>query len=372
MAKNQTPLFQLTSFESVSIQRKFSILFLIASIVPMALLDYVYLSSFKIGHVDIPNTGLSIAMFFMAVGVLVGYFSIRSLLVKITNISNQHRKAIEPFLSKETIEELRQGEDEIVVLGRSFAAVIKQLEKDIKELEIKNEKLKTLDQLKDEFVNNVSHELRVPLTIIQESVCQISEGIYGAPNEGQLKYLNMCLRNIHRLSGLIDNLLDIAKIEQGKFEIVKKNIDLLEVVKEVIQDFTPKAIKKGLDLELHCAVDKIKVFADRDKIVQVLLNLVGNAYKFTNSGYIRIFIREDEHFVECCVEDSGPGIAPEELSNLFSKFHQIRPQASLKERGTGLGLVICKNIIELHKGNIFAQSVKLKGARFTFTLPRMK
>ncbi len=361
---------RIVPFEETSVQRKFTIIFLIISIIPMVLLYYVYLKNTGIGYVNIPTTGFTIAMNFMVIGVLVGYFFIRSLLVKINDISNKNRKAIEPFLSPEVINELGHGENEIVVLGRSFSAVIKQLEKDINELREKNEKLKSLDQLKDDFVSNVSHELRTPLTIIQESISQVSEGMYGSPNEQQLKYLNMSLKNVERLRELIDNLLDLSKMEKGRLEIVKKNVDLVEIVKEVISDFMPKIQKKGLEIRCNCPAKKVEVFADKAKIIQVLFNLLSNACKFTDKGHIEISVKQTDRLVECGVADTGLGITPENLPNLFSKFYQVRQQISPKEKGTGLGLVICKNIVELHNGKIFVESIKSKGTKFTFTLPK--
>lgn len=164
----------------------------------------------------------------------------------------------------------------------------KQLEDNINELKKKNEELKTLDQLKDDFVNNVSHEFRLPLTIIQESIRQISEKMFGEVNEEQMRYLNMSLRNIDRLKALIDNILDISKIKRGKFDLIKKNIDLGTIINEVASDFSQKIEKKGLAIKVDLQSQPLKTLADKDKITQVLINLVGNACKFTNKGCIEI------------------------------------------------------------------------------------
>ncbi len=355
-------LFFIASLEDVSVLRKFAILFLISSIIPMVLLYYAYFKKTNIG---------TIAMFLMAIGILIGYFSIRSLLNKAITIANENRKAIEPFLSPETVKELNQGENELVVLSRTFSAVTKQLEANINELKIKNEELKTLDQLKDDFVNTVSHEFRLPLTIIQESTRQMAEGMLGEINASQQKYCNMSLRNINRLKALIDNMLDISKIEKGKLEIVKKNVDLKEIIEEVISDFSQRIEKKGLNIKSNLPAHSIEIPVDKDKITQVLLNLVGNAYKFTEKGSIEISLVENEKFIECTVKDSGVGIAPQNLPHLFSKFHQIGQREGHQEKGTGLGLVISKLIIELHNGQIYVESTEGSGTQFTFTLPKL-
>ncbi len=354
-------LFFVTSIEEVSVLRKFAILFLLSSIIPMSLLYYVYFKNTKIGIIP---------MVLMVFGVLIGYFSVRSILIKATGIAKENRKAIEPFLSPETVKELNQGENELVVLSRTFSAVTKQLEANINELKIKNEELKALDELKDDFVNTVSHEFRLPLTIVQESIRQIAEGMFGEVNEEQQKYFNMSLRNIHRLKALIDNMLDITKIEKGKLEIFKKNIDLGEIIKEVMSDFSHKIEQKGLSISSDLPPQKVEILADKDKITQVLINLVGNACKFTEKGEIKISLRDNGGFIECSIEDSGIGIAPKDIPLLFSKFHQLGRSKGQQEKGTGLGLVISKYIIELHNGQITVESKEGVGTKFAFTLPK--
>jgi len=362
MRPKNKPLIIITPLEQVSILRKFAILFLISSIVPLALLYYVYIKS--------ANIGLA-AMVIMIIGVLIGYFAIRSLLIKAVTIAKENRKAIEPFLSPETVKELNEGQNELVVLSRTFSAITKQLEANINELRVKNEELKAFDQLKDDFVYTVSHEFRLPLTIIQESIRQVSEGMFGPVNEKQQKYFTMSLRNIQRLKGLIDNMLDLSKIEKGKLELIKKNFDIKLIVQEVISDFSQKVEKKGLEIRSDLPSYAVEVLADKDKITQVLINLVGNAYKCTQKGFIKLSVREKENFIECSVEDSGIGISAKDMPHLFSKFHQIGSGwEGQKEKGTGLGLVISKHIIELHNGQIYAESKEGVGTKFTFFLPK--
>ncbi len=367
--KNKKPLI-LASFEDASILRKFTILFLITSIVPMSLLYYVYFEINHHGRIGIPAINFTYAMVLMVLGVFVGFLTIRSLFVKVIDIPKQNSKTLEKILSPETIKELSQEGNEIVVLSRSFSVVTKQLESNIDELKEKNKKLQTLDQLKDDFVNTVSHEFRAPLAIIQESIRQIAEGMWGAVSEAQLKYFNMSLRNIRRLKALIDNMLDISKIEKGKLEILKKNVDIGEIIREVLSDFLQRIERKGLEIKSDVPPQPMEVLADKDKISQVLINLVGNAYKFTEKGFIKISVRESGEFIECAIEDSGVGIAPKYLPHLFSKFHQIGRLDSPQEKGTGLGLAISKHIIELHNGQIYLESKEGKGTKFTFTLPK--
>jgi signal transduction histidine kinase len=308
-------------------------------------------------------------MLLMAMGVLVGFFSIRSLLFKVISIAKDNREALAPFLGMQTVKELNEGQNELVVLSQTFTAVTRQFEENINELKKKNEELQALDRLKDDFVNNVSHEFRLPLTIIQESIRQISEGMLGNINEEQSKYINMSLRNIDRLKALIDNMLDIAKIKKGKFELNKTDFDLGEVIKEVSSDFTQRTEKKGLTIKVDTGQGPLEVLADKDKITEVLINLVGNAYKFTAKGGIEITARKNNGSIECSVSDSGIGMSQQDLTYLFSDFYQIGRWDGHQEKGTGLGLVISKGIIELHNGMIHVESKEGLGTRFTFTLP---
>jgi len=245
------------------------------------------------------------------------------------------------------------------------------LESNINELRTKNQELTNLDHLKDEFVNTVSHEFRSPLSIIQESIRQIAEGLFGEINQAQMRYFDISLKNVDRLKSLINNMLDLAKIEKGKFELVKTNIDMVEVVNEVITDFSVKLVGKKVELKSEVPSHRMEVLADRDKIIQVLINLISNAYKFTEKGQIKVSLREAGQFIECSVEDSGVGIPQKDLSQLFSKFYQIG-HAQGPEKGTGLGLVITKSIVELHDGKVTVESKEGVGTKFSFTLPKVQ
>jgi len=239
-----------------------------------------------------------------------------------------------------------------------------------KELEIKNKKLEQLDLLKDEFVSNVSHELRTPLTIIRESISQMGDGLFGIVNERQNKYLNKSLTNIDRLRKIIDDLLDISKIENGKLEIYRVNVNMVELTHELAANFSIKAENKGIKINVKNDKERIEIFADKEKIIQVLTNLVGNACKFTDKGCIEISVVENATHVQCSVQDTGIGIASEDLPQLFTKFYQIGRIAGPGEKGTGLGLAITKGIIELHDGLINMESIQGKGTKITFVLPK--
>jgi two-component system sensor histidine kinase/response regulator len=239
-----------------------------------------------------------------------------------------------------------------------------------KELENKNKKLKELDQLKDEFINNVSHELRTPLTIIQGSVSIIKDGLLGEINEKQNKHLKNTLENIDRLGKIINDLLDISTIENRKMKISRENVNMTDLARKVVSDFIPLVVTKGLEIKCIVPDGRVDVFVDKDKIIQVLVNLVNNAYKFTDQGRIEVSVIENADTVECRVKDTGIGISESDLPQLFSKFNQIGRQHGAGAKGTGLGLSITKGIVELHDGQIKVESSVGQGTLFTVLLPR--
>jgi len=229
---------------------------------------------------------------------------------------------------------------------------------------------KKLERIRQEFVGVVSHELRTPLVPIREGVSQVLDGVFGEINKDQREYLTIVFHEINRLKRIIDDLLDIFKFEIDKIPMRKELIDINGVVKEIVTTFTPKMRVKGLDLKLQAPRRPVMLYADRDRIVQVFSNLLGNALKFTSQGGIRISIEEKQDAVECTVTDTGVGMSKANLAVLFQKFQQFRKASSQEEKGTGLGLVICKEIINLHKGTIWATSALRKGTTFHFRLPR--
>ena len=246
--------------------------------------------------------------------------------------------------------------------------MLEDLQKTKEDLERTNKELLKLDQLKSDFVSTVSHELRTPLSIIKEGISLILDKIPGDVNEKQAKILNISKYNIDRLARIINNLLDISKIEAGEVELRMDLINISDLIKETAASFAGAIKDKGLELRLDVDEAAGSVYADSDKITQVLTNLVGNAVKFTPSGSISISCHNKGDAVVCSVADTGPGIPKDDISKVFSKFQQFGRLAGAGDKGTGLGLSIAKNIIEVHNGTIWVESEAGHGAKFTFKL----
>jgi len=233
---------------------------------------------------------------------------------------------------------------------------------------IKAQELAEIDKLKDEFISIASHELRTPVTALVGYLELLKGKI--PPNliptlQVELDTLDMLTKD---LGNLINELLDVSRIEQGRLQVKPEETDINEVAKKVIDSLMPQASGKGLKL-IFTPNEIPKIMTDPDRVRQVLVNLIGNSVKYTLKGEVKVAIGIKDKFVEINISDTGIGIPPEELPKLFGKFHRVQDKQTQEVRGTGLGLWITKQIVELLGGKIYAQSIYGSGSTFTLTLP---
>ncbi len=246
------------------------------------------------------------------------------------------------------------------------------------QLERTNQELKKLDAMKSEFVSVASHELRTPLAAIKNAIQLILSGKTGEINENQLKFLSMAERNINRLTNILNDLLSLSRIESGRVELKFENIAVKGIIEPVVSSLRPQADVKSIDIEIDVPDPLPSVYVDKEKMEQVLINLIGNAIKFTPEGgkigvSARAFSEERTggavKRVAISVRDTGIGIPKEHLHSIFEKFYQVEGSLHRSAGGTGLGLAITKGLVEAHQGKIWAESEVGKGSTFTFTLP---
>ena len=231
-------------------------------------------------------------------------------------------------------------------------------------------KQKELEELKAKFVSNVSHELRTPIVTIQKALAIVHDESTGPLNDAQRKFIEISERNLQNLSRLINDLLDMAKLEAGKMRLECKGDRISEVIRMTVENLQPWAKAKGVSLLMEAPEGLPEIEMDGQRIGQVLTNLIGNAIKFTpSSGTIRTSARPTERGLEVSVADTGPGIPAEELPKLFDRFQQATTRTMTDISGTGLGLSIAKEIVELHGGEIWVESEQGKGTTFRFSLP---
>jgi signal transduction histidine kinase len=236
--------------------------------------------------------------------------------------------------------------------------------------EAKNKLQKALN-IKTEFTSMVSHELRTPLTAIKEGIALIADGTSGPVNPEQKEFLDIAKRNVDRLARLINDVLDFQKLEAGivSFNMQENNVN--DILTEVKSAMAPLIKERGLELVVNLCDSLPNVKCDKDKIIQVVTNIVNNAIKFTQKGSIEITSSTKTKFpdmVQVCVKDTGPGISAEDMLQLFQKYTQFGKMTDRKG-GSGLGLAISRDIIKAHKGEIWAESELGKGSKFYFELP---
>ncbi|MGH7773243.1 MAG: PAS domain S-box protein, partial [Candidatus Binatia bacterium] len=213
------------------------------------------------------------------------------------------------------------------------------LAKDITEKKRYEQRLKELDKMKSDFVSNVSHELRTPLAAIKASVDNMMDGLTGLLNEKQIRYLTRIKSNGDRLSRLINDLLDLSSIEAGRVEFKRTKLSVVTLIEEVAETLRPVAEEKLIRLEVGSQDSSVTAWADRDKVAQVLMNLIGNAVRFTPAGgRVTVAVESNgDEWVQISVADTGPGVPPEEANKIFDKFYQIAQVDQQKTKGTGLG-----------------------------------
>ncbi|MBT6045245.1 MAG: hypothetical protein HOG49_00345 [Candidatus Scalindua sp.] len=236
------------------------------------------------------------------------------------------------------------------------------------ELARANIRLKELDHLKSMFIASMSHELRTPLNSIMGFTGIILQGIVGKISDEQRKQLSMVKKSASHLLSLINDIIDISKIEAGKVEIYVHKFELLSVVKEVINSFTVLAKEKNLKMDLKMS-KKIMVESDERRIKQIITNFVSNAIKFTEKGSVNVCVLQNSgSAIEISVADTGIGIRKKDMNKLFKAFSRIYIDGVIKE-GTGLGLYLSRKISDLLGCEIKAESEFGKGSVFTLTLP---
>lgn len=232
---------------------------------------------------------------------------------------------------------------------------------------------KLLEKSKDEFISIASHELRTPMTIIKSYIWMLENSKYGSLTDKQKDYLAKAKNGVERMLNMINDTLNTSKIDQGGLQLKIEELDIRRYLDGVTQDFSIKAGEKGLGFSVEIGQGCQYVFADRGKLQEMLVNLLGNSIKFTTTGWIKLAVtNQSDGFLRFTVTDTGKGIDPQDVKRLFHKFGRIDNsyQTIAESGGTGLGLYIVKNMVETMGGEVGVASEGLgKGSTFWFTLP---
>ncbi len=299
--------------------------------------------------------------------VLKGFIAITSIgviLIAIAFIVFLSRKMAVPLQRmKEATNKMAKGEykQNIQVKGNDELA---QLANSIKAL---GEQLQYYETTRNDFLANVSHELRTPLTYIKGYSDILAKNII-SDKEEQLEYLRIINEESKRVTHLVNDLFQISNMKTGNFVLHKEPVKIYDVVKKVIQNLTPLAYEKELSISLDSDVPNLVLNIDPHRIEQVFFNLIENAIKYTDQGSVKVSIKKNKESVIMIVKDTGIGIPKDELSKVWDRFYRVEKSRARKTGGTGLGLYVVKEIIQLHQGTIEINSSEEKGTAITIIL----
>jgi hypothetical protein len=278
--------------------------------------------------------------------------------------------AREEALGLEEVLDILDEATQVRAYSRELERKSRELEVATSELRAANASLRELDRMKDDFISTVTHELRTPLT----SIRAFSEMLHQDPEidlADRTRFLGIIVSEAERLTRLINQILDMAKLESGRAEWATGDVDIGEVARETMVSLGQIFRDKGVSLESEIPAQGPVVLADRDRLTQVMINLLSNAVKFVRAETGRVMVRvsDDGREVRAEVEDNGPGLTAEESVVIFEKFRQGGNTMTDKPQGTGLGLPISRQIIEYFGGNLWVESRPGAGAKFIFTVP---
>ncbi len=229
-----------------------------------------------------------------------------------------------------------------------------------------NRQLATFNQRQAEFVNHVAHELRAPLTVVKGALDNLADGLHGSMTPDQLQPVRMSLQETDRMKRLANDLLDLARIEAGRVHLERRELHLQELLQGLAATYRPLCAQRGLGLTVELPPEPVRVWGDRDRLSQVLINLLTNAMKFTNAGGITLELRSEGDAVEIEISDTGSGIPAGDLERIFEKFERVE---SDDRSGAGLGLPIARALTQQHGGRLWATSELGKGSQFHLRLP---
>jgi signal transduction histidine kinase len=319
------------------------------------------------------NQVLITGVIFVLLGSLLAYFMARSITDPISQLTLATKDVGAGRLDREvtvkTNDEIGSLADNFNAMARQLKANLEALSESYDRLSQANAELMELDRLKSNFIANVSHELKTPLTTISGYADYLAMEKLGPLTETQRKGVEVMRRNIKRLTRQIKDLLDFITIESGHFMVDQHSFDIRALFDETVVNYQAELEKKKLKIIVE-APEKMNVIGDPDRILQVIDNLVMNALKFTSHGHIRLKAQADgAGMARIEVSDSGVGIPQEAVPRIFERFHQLDGSSTRKYGGVGLGLAIVKSILDAHRSEIEVTSQAGKGSCFAFKLP---
>ncbi|MHB1687940.1 MAG: sensor histidine kinase [Ignavibacteriaceae bacterium] len=256
-----------------------------------------------------------------------------------------------------------------IELSKNLAGLQEDIKKMFEKTKNDIEYLQRLERIRTEFLANVSHELRTPIFAIQGYIETLLNGAINDRNVN-INFLEKANNHTLNLNNLLNDLIDISMIESGEMKMSFRYFNINEYLKTLVHELNPMAEEKNIELIYHPVSDKFQLFGDKNKLRQVLINLIQNAIKYTEKGKVEVFVEDEPKFGKIVVKDSGLGIAESDLSRIFERFYRVDKARSRAVGGTGLGLAIAKHIVEAHGSKIEVISKIDVGSEFSFRLKK--
>jgi two-component system, OmpR family, phosphate regulon sensor histidine kinase PhoR len=289
-------------------------------------------------------------------------------LVVLTFIGKRRNKELEEI--KEIINNIRKNyynNAEEIVLDKHLLSLQKVIKKMFKKTKSDIEYLQRLQKMRSQFLANVSHELRTPIFTIQGYIETLLHGAINDPKVN-LQFLKKANQHTINLSNLLNDLIDISMIESGEMRMSFGYFKVKDFFLPILQELKPLAEAKKIELKMNNIDGELSLFGDRDKLKQVMVNLIQNSIKYTEKGMVEILVEEEPRFGKIIVRDTGIGIPEKDLDRIFERFYRVDKARSRAVGGTGLGLAIVKHIVEAHNSQILVKSEINKGSEFSFKL----
>ena len=288
----------------------------------------------------------------------------------------ESQKNLEEIIQERTkelnkkIREMEQSEAATLSILEDLHEIHENLKKSQRKIKQQNIKLKKLDRIKSDFLNVTSHELRTPMSAIKGYIQMIMKQTLGETTEEQKNALNIVLRNIDRLDHLIQDILDISRLESGTLKLIPEKTNVKTMVEETVETMQSSADLKHITINAEVGDNIPEITVDKERIKQVIINIISNAIKFSPDGsIINVRSKEDKDFILVEIQDFGRGISKDKQKKIFETFYQVDSGMDRKFGGAGLGLAISRGIVLAHGGEIWVESIVGKGSTFYFTMP---
>jgi two-component system phosphate regulon sensor histidine kinase PhoR len=273
---------------------------------------------------------------------------------------------------RDTIRDIRHNKltsADQINLGSDLARTEREIKKMFDRMENDISNLKKLEKVRTQFLGNVSHELRTPIFAIQGYLETLVNGAINDSNVN-MKFLQKAFTHTNNLNNLLNDLIDISMIESGEMKMNYGYFEIVPFLEKIVSEFRDEAREKNIDLKINFPDQKIKYYCDKDKLRQVMVNLISNSIKYTEKGYVLIELEDEDKYGKITVRDSGIGIPENDIERIFERFYRVDKDRSRAVGGTGLGLAIVKHIVTAHGSKVTVKSELGEGSSFSFKLKK--